>query len=171
MPFGEFSARGSCVTLVSCPGSDSNFEGRSAGQHGAYLTPTDEDDQDGHFVFTPPPPSVGGIGYRQPLRFQPPREGGATPLPRSAQPLLLLLRSDPPTEGGVKNERGTPQALAASMALKLIYWHYRRVLGQEPSIDQFKGHGGGRGLWFFFTPPRWGVLDLVANINLSARAQ
>ena len=43
--------------------------------------PTDEDDQDGHFFFNHP-------------------ERGATPLPRRAQPLLLLFRSNPPTEGG-----------------------------------------------------------------------
>ena len=42
------------------------------GANGAAM-PTDEDDQDGQ---------------------------GATPLPRRAQPLLLLLRSNPPNEGG-----------------------------------------------------------------------
>ena len=31
--------------------------------------------------------------------------GGATPLPRRAQPLLLLFRSNPPTEGGEKQAR------------------------------------------------------------------
>ena len=45
--------------------------------------PTDEDDQDGHFFFSHP-------------------DRGATPLPRRAQPLLLLFRSDPPLRGGEK---------------------------------------------------------------------
>ena len=46
------------------------------GANGAAM-PTDEDDQDGHFFFNHP-------------------ERGATPLPRRAQPLLLLFRSNPP---------------------------------------------------------------------------
>ena len=50
------------------------------GANGAAM-PTDEDDQDGLFFFNHP-------------------ERGATPLPRRAQPLLLLFRSNPLTEGG-----------------------------------------------------------------------
>ena len=49
--------------------------------------PTDEDDQDGLFFFNHP-------------------ERGATPLPRHAEPLLLLFRSNPLTEGGTKNAHG-----------------------------------------------------------------
>jgi len=44
-------------------------------------TPTDEDDQAGHFFYDHP-------------------ERGPTSPPRRAQPLLLLSRSIPPTEGG-----------------------------------------------------------------------
>ena len=51
------------------------------GANGAAM-PTDEDDQDGHFFFYHP-------------------ERRVTPLPRRAQPLLLLFRSNPPTERGV----------------------------------------------------------------------
>ena len=50
--------------------------------------PKHQGDQDGHFF----------SNY--------PERGGATPLPRRAQPLLLLFRSDPLTEGG---EINTPQ--------------------------------------------------------------
>ena len=46
------------------------------GANGAAM-PTDEDDQEAHFFFNHP-------------------ERGATPLPRRAQSLLLLFRSDPP---------------------------------------------------------------------------
>ena len=46
------------------------------GANGAAM-PTDEDDQDDYFLFNHP-------------------EGGTTPLPRHAQPLLLLFRSNPP---------------------------------------------------------------------------
>jgi len=49
------------------------------GANGAAI-PTDEGDQDGHFFFNHP-------------------EKGASPLPRRAQPLLLLFRFNPPTEG------------------------------------------------------------------------
>ena len=52
------------------------------GANGAAM-PTDEDDQDGHFYFNQP------------------ERGGATPLPRRAQPLLLLLRSNPPLRGNL----------------------------------------------------------------------
>ena len=66
------------------------------GVNGAAM-PTDEDDQDGH-IFSAIP------------------RGGATPLPRRAQPLLLLFRSNPRTrtrtitipygtEGGGKTSR------------------------------------------------------------------
>jgi len=44
--------------------------------------PTAEDDQDSHFFFNQHP------------------ERGATPLPRRAQPLVLLFRSNPPLRGG-----------------------------------------------------------------------
>ena len=47
------------------------------GANGAAM-PTDEDDQDGH------------------LFFNHPERGGATSLPRRAQPLIPLFRSDPP---------------------------------------------------------------------------
>jgi len=50
------------------------------GANGAAM-PTDEDDQDGHFFYNH-------------------TERGATSLPRRAQPLLLLFRSNPPTEVG-----------------------------------------------------------------------
>ena len=46
------------------------------GANGAAM-PTDEGDQDGHFFFNHP-------------------ERGSTPLPRRAQPLVLLFRSTPP---------------------------------------------------------------------------
>ena len=39
--------------------------------------------------------------------------GGATPLPRRAQPLLLLFRSDPPTEGGGGNHLKASSELAS----------------------------------------------------------
>jgi len=50
------------------------------GANGAAM-PTDEDDQDGHFLFNHP------------------KRGGTSP-PRRSQPLLLLLRSNPPLRGG-----------------------------------------------------------------------
>ena len=49
--------------------------------------PTDEDDQDGHFFYNHP-------------------ERGAYSPPRRAQPLLLLSRSNPPTEGGGREKTG-----------------------------------------------------------------
>ena len=53
------------------------------GANGAAM-PTDEDDKGGHFFFDHP-------------------ERGATPLPRRAQPLLLLFRSDPPQKREKEN--------------------------------------------------------------------
>ena len=50
------------------------------GAKGAAMS-TDEDDQDGHFFLTTP-------------------KGGTALLPRHAQPLLLLFRSNSPTEEG-----------------------------------------------------------------------
>ena len=76
------------------------------------------------------------VFYHQDENSKPPREGGATPLPRRriettprrgatpqlrrAQPLLLLFRSNPPTEGGgirksaVQKNRKTNAALHES---------------------------------------------------------
>ena len=55
------------------------------GANGAAM-PTDEDDQDGRFFYNHP-------------------ERGASSLPRRAEPLLLLLRSNPPPlRGGLKKE-------------------------------------------------------------------
>jgi len=56
--------------------------------------PTDEGDQDGHFFLTTP-------------------RGEATPLPRRAQPLLLLFRSNPPTEGGGESNNPFDKRAAA----------------------------------------------------------
>ena len=50
------------------------------GANGAVM-PTDENDQDGYFISTIP-------------------RGGATPLPRRPQPLLLLFIVCPPLSGG-----------------------------------------------------------------------
>jgi len=49
--------------------------------------------------------ALAGSVARWPLRGSE-KKGRATPLPRRAQPLLLLFRSNPPTEGGagVKNK-------------------------------------------------------------------
>jgi len=55
------------------------------GANGAAM-PTDEGDQDGYFFFNHP-------------------ERGATPLPRRAQPLLLLFRSNPPPLRGRGREK------------------------------------------------------------------
>jgi len=42
---------------------------------------------------------------RTAISFSTTPRGGATPLPRRAQPLILLFRSNPPTEGGVIRPR------------------------------------------------------------------
>ena len=76
--------------------------------------PTDEDDQDGHFFFNHP-------------------ERWATPLPRCAQPLLLLFRSNPPMRGGGRKKGEKPMAML-----------WRLVVGAKSKIC------------FSLPPPQWG---------------
>ena len=87
----------SCIQVLKRPNTElSRIRGRCEGfcyknsaHRGAngLAMPTDEDDQDGHFFYNHP-------------------RGGPTSPPRRAQPLLLLFRSKPPTEGGSENKKG-----------------------------------------------------------------
>ena len=72
-----------CPTYLAYPDPSHNEMWRDLIIHGPAhrganraAMPTDENDQDGHFFFNHP-------------------RGGGTPLPRRAQPLLLLFRSNP----------------------------------------------------------------------------
>ena len=67
----------------------------------------------------------------RPLLFQPPREGETTPLPRHAQPLPLLFRSDSPTEGGgtTLTSRGMRPCFLPS------FWSGRELLSCSSTPD------------------------------------
>ena len=75
-PVGASSARGSDQLKNSASRDLIIHDPVHHGANGAAM-PTDEDNQGGHFFFNHP-------------------ERGTTPLPRHAQPLLLLFRSNPP---------------------------------------------------------------------------
>jgi len=79
--WGHTAHRGWARLLLDCAWDLITHGPARRGANGAAM-PTDEGDQDGHFYFNHP-------------------ERGATPLSRRAQPLLLLFRSNPPTEGGI----------------------------------------------------------------------
>jgi len=89
------------------------------GANGAAI-PTDEDDQDGHFFFNHP-------------------ERGPTPLPKRAQPLLLLFRFNPPTEG----VGGEVRQLRPFKFPEMPPFHHStnlRVLNGAPGVGKGRAH-------------------------------
>jgi len=57
--------------------------------------------------------------------------GGATPLPRRAQPLLLLFRSNPPTEwgGGTRSKRSVSGGFSSFICYRRLYGEHLLAAG------------------------------------------